>query len=851
MPSSNSDDPPQAAWSTLFFDHRRRGLIALIVVATLLVGSGVVFAGGVGFEISTFGVDSPAHEAGDRTADHFERDSQPVTQLIVRSESTDMVSKPVLVETLTLQQAIRDNPAINGTLADDQPTVGVANAVAIASDPRIAFDGNVRLETKRETLEGRTDEQIASSLGVALRSDDLSPPGQPSVASLLPREYTAGERAEAQLIVIVHDETATDAELLAAQEAVESTAETELDNLESVDSFVVGEALSVERGSQATTDSFILVGPLILLVVVGLLAVSYRDPVDVALACSGMGLVFVWLVGAMGWLGISLNQLLIAVPCLLVGLSVDYYLHVAMRYREHQATNPAWPPAVAMAAGLTGVLVAIGTTTLTTATGFLAGLASPIGVLREFSLVAAIGIGAAFVVFGLLVPALRIEVDQWLDRTDRSQPTPVTVGSLRSIKRLLDWCANTASRRPVAVVAVALLVAAGGAMGAPAVDTSTDRTQFLPEERAGWMEPLPEAIRPSDYGLREQASYLQSTFVSPSDRTVEILIEGDVTNDSVGATLQDATTTAATQPTTTSNTQATAGTPAISGPLETVNRVARENETVANRLADSDTTGDGVPNRNLTALFDAVVAADSTAANATIYQGPDGEYDALRIEIAVNETADVRAIRADAEATAAVVDANPSLDATATGDPVVEAVQQQAVLETVVVTFLLALGVIAALLCTVFRRRHGSWSIGLVAITPVVVAIAWLLGTVWLVSLPFNAETALITAIAIGLGTDYTIHITERFAAERREVDRQTALRVAVGQTGGAVAASAVTTIAGFGLLTMTLIPTLQRFGFVTALVVGYSFVASVLVLPALLVLWDRRQTRENKNRGD
>lgn len=842
MPPDNTDDSPQAAWSTLLFDRRRRSLIALLVVATLLVGSGVVFGGPVGFEFTTFGVESPAHDAADRTADRFDRESQPVTQIVIRSESTDMVSKPVLVESLTLQEAIRDDPTINETLADDQPTVGVANAVAIASDPRMAFDGDVRLETKRETLEGRTDEQIAASLGVALRSDDLSPPGQPSVDSLVASGYSTDERAEAQLIVVVHDETATDAELLAAQKAIEATAERELANQESVDFFVVGEPLAVERGSQATTDSFVLVGPLIVLVVVGLLAVSYRDPVDVALACSGIGLVFVWLAGAVGWLGLSVSQLLIAVPCLLVGLAVDYYLHVVMRYREIQASNPAWPPAVAMASGIAGVLVAMGTTTLTTATGFLSGLVSPIGALQEFGLVAALGIGAAFVVFGLLIPALRVEADQWLDRTDHSRRVPVTVGSLQGVQTVLGWCATTASRRPVAVVALALLVAAGGAMGAPAVDTSTDRSQFLPEERAAWMEPLPDSIRPDEYGLREQAGYLQSTFTSPSDRTVEILIEGEVTNDSVGPTLENATSTAAAQPTT----QSTTDESQITGPLETVNRVARDNETVAALLDDSDTTGDGVPNRNLTILFDAVAAADSTAANATIYTEPDGEYTAMRIEIAVDETADVSAVRADAETTAAVVDANPALDATATGEPVVEAVQEQAVLETVVSTFLLALVVIAGVLSVVFRRRHGSWSLGLVAITPVVVAIGWLIGTVWLLSLPFNAETALITAIAIGLGTDYTIHITERFATERQRADRQTALRAAIGQTGGAVAASAVTTMAGFGLLMLTLIPTLQRFGFVTAVVVGYSFVASVLVLPALLVLWDRRCSRRH-----
>ena len=66
-----------------------------------------------------------------------------------------------------------------------------------------------------------------------------------------------------------------------------------------VDTFVIGQQLAVERSSQATAESFVLVGPLIVLVVVGLLALSYRDPVDVGLAALGIALTFVWLVG--GW----------------------------------------------------------------------------------------------------------------------------------------------------------------------------------------------------------------------------------------------------------------------------------------------------------------------------------------------------------------------------------------------------------------------------------------------------------------------------------------------------------------------------------------------------------------------
>ncbi len=833
MTPPSSDDRPHPTRTSLLFERRRRLLIAVLVVATVIVGSGLVFGSGGGFEVATFGVTSPEHEALESIDERFDRETRPVSQIVVRSESTDMTSKPVLLETLELQRELREDPTVNETLRDTQPTVGVANAVAVASDPRIALGEQIGIEPKYRTLEGRTDEQVDAALGVALESDDLSPPGQPPVSALLPRGYEAGEHADAQLIIVVHDDDADDAELLAAQQAIESTTETHMEAF-AVDSFVFSEQLVFDRSGQATAESMLLIGPLIVLVVVGLLAVSYRDPLDVVLACVGIGIVFVWVAGTMAWLGYSFNQLLIAIPCLLVGLGVDYSLHVVMRYREYRSSHPGWPPEMAMAAGITGVLIAIGVTTVTTATGFLAGVISPIEILQEFGLVAAVGIGSAFVVFGLFIPALKIEGERLRRRAEHPPPT---VGSLERFRRPLSAFGSVGTHKPLLVVGLALLVAAGGLMGATAIESSTDRTEFLPEEQPTWMEPLPAAVQPESAGIRERAQFLETTFEPSSDRTVEILIEGTVTAESTGSTIADAQEHAADQPTTL---RSTTDDPRIETPLTTIERVGSDNETVATLANESDTTDDGVPDQNLTALFDAVYAADEAAASETIHRDADGEYDAVRLTIVVDDTADAADIRASAESTAAVVDADPNLRATPTGEPVTEAVEQRVILETVLTTFVLALVIITVLLVGVFRLRHRSWILGLVAMTPVLVAIAWLVGTLSLLSVPFTAEIALIAAIAIGLGTDYTVHLTERFATERRAHGRQRALHTAVTETGGAVLASGLTTIAGFGLLMLTVIPSLQRFGFVTAVVTGYALLATLVVLPALLTLWDR-----------
>ncbi len=77
--------------------------------------------------------------------------------------------------------------------------------------------------------------------------------------------------------------------------------------------------------------------------------------------------------------------------------------------------------------------------------------------------------------------------------------------------------------------------------------------------------------------------------------------------------------------------------------------------------------------------------------------------------------------------------------------------------------------------------------------------------------------------------------------------------------TGGALVGSAATTVGAFGTLAQAIFPLLQQFGIITGLTIIYAFLASVLVLPSLLVLWTRyfgpdisqHPTQSGLNRGE
>ena len=824
-------------YAAVVTDHSK----AVIVAVLLLTGGIGVGAGAVdgGLTIAGFSSDSPEAAAADEIRANFSVEGEGTTtaQVVVRGEN--VLTRASLLDTLELQREIRADESINATLRDEQPILGVSNVVATAAyyESRGGGGPPPSLDAQIEQLRSMSDAEVEATVDRVL-DPEADTRGDPY--ALLSTAYEPGSTTAPARIMLVYQDTG-DAAADSLPEAV-TAAQVEIqglaaDSITTSDQFVFGPGIVDEESGQATGESFALISPVALLLILGVLGFAYRDAVDVLLGLFGVALVLVWMAGFLGWAGIGITQILIAVPFLLIGLSIDYALHVVMRYREAVADDADLDPRAAMRRGLAGVVVAIGAATFTTAVGFLSNAVSSIASIREFGLVSGVGIAAAFLVFGLLFPALKLEIDRLRERVGHN-PDRAPFGRGERVGRLLGVGATLASRAPYVVLAVAIVLAAGGGVAATEIDTTLDQSAFLPEDSPEWMELLPAAIQPGDYDLKENADYLNENFVqSRGSGRAEFLIDGPVTDP---ATL-DAIAAARTDLRGTESAAVRAdGALQSTDPLSTIEAVAAENETVAAMVDDADTDGDGIPDRDLAAIYDAVYDADPAAASATIHRA-DGEYRSLRASVALTGTTNTRVITEEMRAVAVGMEQRSDLDVVATGTPITTELVQRSLLRTLVEGFLITFGVILLFLTAIFRLRYGSASLGAVVLFPVVLAQAWLFGTMYLAGLAFTTETAIIAAIGIGIGVDYAIHIGERFVEERgggREP--VVALRRTVRGTGGALLASAATTAAGFGVLMLALVPSLQRFGFITAVAISYAFLASVLVLPSMLVLWSR-----------
>lgn len=831
-----------------------KSIILVILLFTVAIGVGVTQ---VEQESDTeqFETESPAAEAQEYIGANFTADTEgsvaPV-QIIQRGDN--VLTQEALLESLALQQDIRDNEKINETLItnSNQPSItGFANAIAAAAINQEQPAFGASLETQRDVIDELEDDELEDIVTLVLDEEDRF-----DALSFMPSSYTPGSSNATAGLTIVSQELENDVQDPDAFPDDLTEAQLEIRELtQDRDSeySLFGFGILNDEIENSLADSGAIVGPLALLFVVVALTIAYRDILDITLGVFGILLVLVWTFGFMGWAGIDFNQLLLSVPVLLIGLSIDYAIHVFMRYREQReadesADNLRRPMAVALA----GVGAALVWVTATAALGFLANLTSPVGPLQDFGIVSAFGVFAALIVFGVLTPALKIELDGALEARgiNRQKQAFGTGGS--AFSRVLQIGVTTARRVPLAVVVLALILSAGGLYGATQVDTSFDETDFLADSPPDWTENLPGPMAPGTYQASDDLDFIGENF-QQDDNEAEILIRGNVTDDQTLRWLNTASTDARELDTVFVGAD---GSPDITSPLSLMEEAAAQGSDNADipeterdeaennyvefwNLYEQSVDNAGVPEENVTALYNRLLVANPQAAEY-IYNDGD-EYQAVRLQFGVVGDAGIGAIADDNREIASNLEdeSDGVLTASAAGDQVIFDNVQEDLLDTVIQGLVITLVSVFVFLAIAYRLTGSPASLGIVTMIPVALAVTWILGSMWVLDIPFNTLTGTITSLTVGLGIAYSIHISSRYELElRRQGDIWNALETTVTGTGGALLGSAATTVGGFGTLVFAILPILRQFGIVTGLTIIYAFFASVLVLPALLVLW-------------
>jgi uncharacterized protein len=802
------------------------GLARLVVRRPLLVILGVlVVTGGLGFyagqQVNEQGV-AVENDLTEALVVIDERFGQPqsVVQVVIRTGGRDVRSAAAVRTVVAIREAV-ESSEVGATL------------IAPGFQPQVVsfLDGAVQALA----FQGR-DVASVTDAEVPLLIEATAAQLPPEFAGLLAGLVGTGEPPTAGLMLFFLDTTGLDDEgVLERQRALARTIA----------------AVPVPAGLLVDPFSFTLllnagdIGPeigrlfgtalLIILIVLGFVywlrperggrgRMLRRTAADVGLTSIVIILAVVWMQGIgvllgpdhLGLIGYFSPQTQI-VPILIIGLGVDFGIHLLARYRAEVGT--LGDPEQALVRSMRTVGFTLLLCTAATVIGFLTNLASVVDFLATLGVLAAAGILSAFVLTLTLLPAIRSMLDR---RAVRSGTLPVlALGAQQesTLPAVIGRTAWLAERAPVRTLAVATTLVLLGGYGFTQLDSEFELTDFVPQD-----EPLLEVYET-----------LVTSFAGGFEESTQVLIRlPEATTLRHDAVLEAADRLVGVPGV------ATLGPVADARSLASVIAAAATVPGLSEELAALGLGPDGriAAGSDVAAVYDRLIvrapgATDVLARDGagfvtrfdirtTAGQGGAAELerDLLRITSAVRETG-ASAIPASAQ--------------------IVQARIGEDIEDSQIVSLLIALGAAMLLLVGTFVATHRRPLIGVVTVLPVGLVLALTFGTMALTGIPLNPVTATLAALSIGIGVPFTIHVTSRFLEERSlPYDGTTAIRRTVAQTGGALAGSALTTAIGFGILVTSTLKPFEQLGYVIGYAIVYSLVAAVLVLPSMLVLWDR-----------
>ncbi|MDX1657575.1 MAG: MMPL family transporter [Nitriliruptorales bacterium] len=546
------------------------------------------------------------------------------------------------------------------------------------------------------------------------------------------------------------------------------------------------------------------------------------------------------------------------IPILLIGLGVDYAIHLTARYREEVAQGIAVDDSADRATTTVGIALVLAT--ITTALGFLTNVTNPVPAIRDFGILAAVGIVVAFLLMLTFVPSVRRLLDRRAERRDDLPREALASGSESRLSNALASLSILAERAPAIVLSLTLALGGLGVYGLTQLSTEFSFVDFVPD----------------DSPLRDTFLTLEEEFGGGFAERTSVLIRGEVATPEVhNATVEATRNLADTEGVTTFAGQAAAESPI--GAMIQILMAASPQEVPGSSGGQGDggdqatppgaepvvspeqaqqflgfATQNGLQPQTLTfaadgdvaAVYDRLLELVPDVAAATLAE-VDGEYVASQVIVQTRsgEVGPIELAEAIEEDFAPVEEAGAAV--VPTSNEIVSEVIVGELRDSQVSSMAITLAAALVLLMLTFWIEERRPELGAITLAPVALVVLWVFGTMAATGIPFGPVTAMISALAIGIGVPYTIHITHRFTEDlHHKASLEDALRSTMRHTGGALAGSAFTTMAGFAILVTSSLPPFRQLGLVVAYAIGYSLLAAVVVLPSMLALWARWRLR-------
>ncbi len=646
--------------------------------------------------------------------------------------------------------------------------------------------------------------RLASFMGF-----DLTPEMQAQLFSLFKdnSENIAGvvsQEEDATLINIQLDPELTQNELMNTGRKMRGFVADEFGGIAGVETYVTGEATSTQDSNEFMEKETTRLMGIALLFIMLILYLTFRRFSDVGLPLLIIFVAIFWLLGVMGWMGITYTTMSVAIMPLMLGINIAYVIHILSRYYEGREGGLS--VGLSATTSIKTVGVAVFLTAITTVIGFSSFLITDIPPMRDFGLLCMLGIAFSFLLSLTLLPAIIVI----RDRRKKAEKLDSHLEKMRARRRdarygkftdgALVRMAMVAERNHWTVAIVALALVAFAVFAMFNVRTGADISKMFPEG-------MPST----------EAQEMVTDIFGPQNRDI-IVVKGDIYEPASLAAMLELE-------------------EAI--PLDARNYPGSEDYFARDRVSSIadyikqfnegalPESRDGVVKKveELKAVMpvDAFLNEDGSTAMIMLNSGFPETEDELRVKTAI--------MRDQSAAIAEETD----LDFSSTGYTVLISDLMGNILPTQLETSGLALLLCALILIIVFKSFVYGIATLVVVICGMVSELVFLFALGW----PLDIMTVMVAALVIGAGIDFGIHITHRFREEfhANGTTLEEALKNTVKHVGRALFAAAFTTCGVFAILGFSGMGMMQRFGWATAVGLLGALFGAVLVLPSVLAI--------------
>jgi hydrophobe/amphiphile efflux-3 (HAE3) family protein len=493
-----------------------------------------------------------------------------------------------------------------------------------------------------------------------------------------------------------------------------------------------------------------------------------------------LGIIFVSVIatlGLMGHLNVSMTMVSMAVFPILIGLGIDYSIQFQNRYEEEQSVEIT----------LTQIGKAVGLAVLTTVMGFVSLFASPVPMIQDFGKMLTIGVGVSFVgsIF-LLMPILGARdtvASKARDSRIKDYDKPTV------LDKILGATGKVVTKLAPIILIISIGLATFGIIADTKVGVETDIETFMPQDM--------DALHDIHY-IRDIVGSTNQMIIFMEDEN--LLSEEN-----------------------------------LQWMRDTVDEVKGEfsSNIVDIKFIDNLVRSfSDIEDLNFTEYMD-IVKKDIPAAQRKMF---------------INDEMDKGVILMNVEhmATVELQDFVENMDSMLKDAPMKTSITGKSVLDVEMVKGLtdgrlkmtiIGLGLVFVALLLLYRSFFKS----LVAVLPVVLIVGMSGGIMNLLGLKYTPITATLGALVLGMGTEMTIMLLERYLEERNlGKKKEEAMSITIKNIGKATVASGLTTVGGFSVLMTSKFVILKDFGLMTVINISLALIATFVILPALIWILDR-----------